>query len=197
MDEHFADDYVKRAQRDGYRSRAVYKLEEIDDKERLLRKGGVVLDLGAAPGAWSQFAVHRLGDEGVVVAVDILPMDSLAGVIDIHGDINDEAVYQAIKTALDGREVDLVLSDMAPNMSGNKTVDQARSIQLAEMAFETAKELLKPGGDLLIKVFQGSGSDELRQSMRATFRKVSTLKPKASRARSPEVYFLARNFYLV
>lgn len=197
MNEHFADDYVQRAQREGYRSRAVYKLKEIDDKERLLKRGATVVDLGAAPGAWSQFAMERLGDDGLVVAVDVLTMDGLPGVVDIKGDINSQEVYDAIRNALGGKQVDLVLSDMAPNMSGNRSVDQPRSIQLAEMAFETAKEVLRPGGDLLIKVFQGSGSDELRNELRTCFRKVSSVKPKASRPRSPEIYFLARNYYLV
>lgn len=192
MDEHFSDDYVKRAQADGYRSRAVYKLQQVDDKYRLLKPGMQVVDLGAAPGAWSQYAAQRVGDKGRVYALDILPMDTLAGVDDICGDINDDAVYERLLTLLDGRSVGLVMSDMAPNMSGMKAVDQPRAMQLVDMALETAREVLAPGGDFLVKVFNGAGVEDYRRELRAMFTKLITIKPDASRARSPEVYMLAR-----
>lgn len=193
LDEHFSDDYVKRAQADGFRSRAVYKLKQIDDKYRLLKPGMQVIDLGAAPGAWSQYAAQKVGDQGRVFALDILPMDTLANVDDICGDINDDAVYQQLLTLLAGRSVGLVMSDMAPNMSGMKAVDQPRSMQLVDMALETAKEVLAPGGDFLVKVFNGAGIEDFRRELRSHFGKLITVKPDASRSRSPEVYMLARD----
>ena len=192
LQEHFADDYVRRAQMEGWRSRAVYKLEEIDRKEKLFRKGMRVVDLGAAPGAWSQFAMTRIGDAGQVLAVDVLPVDPMPRLTFIQGDINAEAVYHRMQAALGERGVDLVLSDMAPNMSGNKAVDQPRAIQLCEMALETARAFLVDGGDLVIKAFEGEGIEALRRGLRSAFAKLKSVKPKASRPRSREIYLVAR-----
>ncbi len=192
--EHFDDIYVKRAQQEGYRSRAVYKLLEIDDKDRLLRPGINVVDLGAAPGGWSQIAALRVGDHGRVFALDILPMDSIAGVDFIEGDFCDEAVMNDLLAFLAGRPINLVLSDMAPNISGMKAVDQPRAIYLVELALDLARKVLARGGDFLVKVFQGEGSDEYIRQLRQEFDKVVIRKPKASRPRSREVYVLARGY---
>ncbi|MET0106600.1 MAG: 23S rRNA (uridine(2552)-2'-O)-methyltransferase RlmE [Sedimenticola sp.] len=194
LDRHVNDEFVKRAQKDGYRSRAVYKLLEIQEKDRILKPGQVVVDLGAAPGGWSQVAEKIVGDKGRVVALDILPMDSIAGVDFIQGDFREEEPLQQLRNLLDGQAVDLVISDMAPNVSGMNAVDQPRAMYLCELALEFAREVLKPGGGLVVKVFQGEGFDEYIRDMRSSFRKVVTRKPKASRPRSREVYLVAGNY---
>jgi 23S rRNA (uridine2552-2'-O)-methyltransferase len=192
--EHFTDEYVKRAQQDGYRSRAVYKLLEIHEKDRLLRPGLAVVDLGAAPGGWSQLATRLVGGQGRVMALDILPMESLPSVEFIEGDFRETAVLDQLLAALDGRSVDLVLSDMAPNTSGIKAVDQPSSLYLAELALDFARQCLKPGGDFLVKAFQGEGFDKFFKELRVAFATVAPRKPHASRARSAEQYLLARNY---
>jgi 23S rRNA (uridine2552-2'-O)-methyltransferase len=196
LKEHFDDEYVTRAQQEGYRSRASYKLLEIDDKDKLLKKGMVVVDLGAAPGGWSQIAADKVGDKGQVVALDILPMDPIPDVEVLEGDFRDDAVLQQLLDTLGGRPVDLVMSDMAPNISGMKTVDQPRAMYLVELTLDLAKTVLKPGGDMLVKVFQGEGFDEFIKACRGNFRKVIIRKPAASRPRSREVYVLARNYFV-
>jgi 23S rRNA (uridine2552-2'-O)-methyltransferase len=195
--EHFADPFVQRAQSEGWRSRAVYKLEEIDRRERLLRPGRVCLDLGAAPGAWSQYARQRVGRNGRVIASDVLPMPELPGVEFVQGDFRDGAVFAQLLSLLPAREADLVLSDMAPNLSGVDVIDQPRSLYLAELALDMAGRVLKPGGHALIKVFQGAGFQELVQGARRRFGRVRLVKPQASRSRSPEIYLLAMQFRLV
>lgn len=189
--EHFSDPYVKKAQAEGWRSRAVFKLEELIERDRLLKPGMVVVDLGAAPGGWSQVARERLGEKGRVVALDILPMQGIGGVEFIQGDFREDAVLGQLKTMLAGAEVDLVLSDMAPNMSGVNAVDQPRSMHLVELAEEFAAVHLRKGGAFLTKVFQGEGFDGFVRRLRGAYERVSIRKPKASRARSPEVYALA------
>ena len=191
LKEHFNDPYVKRAQAEGWRSRAVFKLEELIERDRLLKPGMVIVDLGAAPGGWSQMVRERLGDAVRIVALDILPMQGISGVEFIQGDFRDEAVVQALEATLAGVKADLVLSDMAPNMSGVDEVDQARAMDLAELAQEFARAHLKPGGAFLTKLFQGRGFDEYLKNLRKAYERVSMRKPKASRARSPEVYALA------
>lgn len=192
--EHFTDEYVKRAQQDGYRSRAVYKLLEIHEKDRLLRPGLTVVDLGAAPGGWSQLSVRLVGGQGRVIALDILPMEPLPGVEFIEGDFREAAVLDQLLTALDGRTVDVVLSDMAPNTSGLKAVDQPAFMYLAELALDFVRQRLRPGGDFLVKAFQGEGFDAYFKALRAAFATVAPRKPRASRARSAEQYLLARNY---
>lgn len=191
LKEHFNDPYVKRAQAEGWRSRAVFKLDELLERDPLLRPGMVVVDLGAAPGGWSQVVRERLGDKGRVIALDILPMQGIGGVEFIHGDFRDEAVLAQLQQLLGGAPVDLVLSDMAPNMSGMAAVDQPRSMHLVELAEEFAAQQLRSGGAFLTKVFQGEGFDALVRRLRGGYERVSIRKPKASRARSPEVYALA------
>lgn len=185
------DPYVRQAQAAGWRSRAAFKLMEIDERERLLRRGAVVLDLGAAPGGWSQVAVQRTGPSGRVVAVDLLPMPALAGVEFIQGDFTDPAVQERIGAALDGRLADLVISDMAPNISGNRSVDQPRAMALVEAVFAEGQHFLKPGGSMLAKVFQGEGFDELVAGIRRQFEGVRVRKPASSRAESREMYLVA------
>jgi 23S rRNA (uridine2552-2'-O)-methyltransferase len=197
LKEHFADPFVQRAQSEGWRSRAVFKLEEIDRRVRLLKPGAVCLDLGAAPGAWSQYAARRVGARGRVVATDILPMPELTGVEFVQGDFREPEVFDRVLNLLPGRQVDVLLSDMAPNQSGVDAIDQPRSVHLAELALEMAEGVLKPGGHALIKVFQGSGFVELLQGARGRFGRVKLLKPEASRSRSPEMYLLAMQFRLV
>lgn len=192
LSEHFSDEYVKQAQALGYRSRAVFKLKELDEREGLLKPGTVVVDLGAAPGGWSQYAAQRIGKKGAIIALDLLPVEPLPQVTFIQGDFREEAVLARLMTELAGRPVDLVLSDMAPNMSGHRGVDQARGMHLAELALDTARELLKPGGDFVTKLFQGPDVDDYVRAVRALFGKVSVRKPKASRDRSPEVYLVGR-----
>ena len=197
LKEHFADPFVQRAQSEGWRSRAVFKLEEIDHRVKLLKPGAVCLDLGAAPGAWSQYAVRRAGAHGRVVATDILAMPELPGVEFVQGDFCEAEVFDRILGLLPGRQVDVLLSDMAPNLSGVDAIDQPRSMHLAELALEMAEGVLKPGGHALIKVFQGSGFVELLQAARGRFGRVKLLKPQASRSRSPEMYLLAMQYRLV
>lgn len=195
--EHASDEYVKRAQREGWRSRAVFKLEEIQARERLLRPGIRCVDLGAAPGGWSQYAARILGDAGRIVATDILPMDAIPGVEFVLGDFREEKILAQVCARLGAPKVDLVLSDMAPNMAGIDAVDQPRAMYLAELALEFAQRVLAPGGDLLVKLFQGEGFDEIIRHARGRFGRVVTKKPKASRRRSPEIYLLARQFGMV
>jgi 23S rRNA (uridine2552-2'-O)-methyltransferase len=195
--EHASDEFVKRAHKEGWRSRAVFKLEEIQQKERLLRPGIRCVDLGAAPGGWSQYAARILGGAGRLVATDILPMDAIPGVEFVLGDFREEAVLEQVLAALGATKVDLVLSDMAPNMAGIDAVDQPRSMYLAELALEFSQRVLAPGGDALIKLFQGAGFDEIIREARRRFGKVMTKKPKASRTRSSEIYLLARQFGMV
>ena len=192
MREHVTDPYVKRANAEGYRSRAAYKLQQIAAKDRLLKPGLTVVDLGAAPGGWSQIAAEAVGAAGKVLAVDLLEMAQVPGVTVIRGDFSDAATLQALEEALEGKPVDLVLSDMAPNMSGIASVDQARSLALAELAFEFALNHLKPQGNFLVKVFQGAGHSEFLASLRRAFALVNTRKPEASRSRSREVYILGK-----
>jgi 23S rRNA (uridine2552-2'-O)-methyltransferase len=190
MREHVNDPFVQLAQKEGYRSRAAYKLLEIDAKDRLLKPGTVVVDLGATPGGWSQVAAARVGRGGKVIALDLLPLDALAGVDFIQGDFREEAVLRQLEEFLQGKPVGLVISDMAPNMSGVASADQARAMHLAELAMEFALEHLKPDGSFLVKVFQGAGFEDFLKLMRSRFAKVVTRKPKASRDRSSEVYLL-------
>lgn len=192
LQEHFDDHYVKLAQQEGFRSRAVFKLQELDEKYQLLRPGMVVVDLGAAPGGWSEYAAPRVAPGGRVIALDILPMEPLHDVAFIEGDFTETPALEALEAKLDGARVDLVMSDMAPNMSGVAVTDQARAMYLAELAFEFSKDHLKPGGHLLIKMFQGEGFDAFVQHCRSAFSKVLVRKPKASRPKSREVYLLAR-----
>ncbi len=192
--EHNEDEFVRRAQVEGYRSRAVYKLQELDDKYKLLRPGMQVLDLGAAPGGWSQYAALKVGDKGRVIASDILPMDSIAGVEFVEGDFRDDEVLQQLLNLLGGSRADLVLSDMAPNMSGVDAVDIPRAMYLVELAHQMAGDVLRKNGVFLSKMFQGQGSDSWLASLRQDFSKVIVRKPAASRARSREVYVLATGF---
>jgi 23S rRNA (uridine2552-2'-O)-methyltransferase len=190
MREHVNDPFVQLAQKEGYRSRAAYKLLEIDAKDRLLKPGTVVVDLGATPGGWSQVAAARVGRGGKVIALDLLPLDPLAGVDFILGDFREEAVLRQLEDFLQGKPVGLVISDMAPNMSGVASADQARAMHLAELAMGFAIEHLKPDGNFLVKVFQGAGFEDFLKIMRSRFARVVTRKPKASRDRSSEVYLL-------
>jgi len=192
LKEHFDDYYVNKAKQDGYRSRAIYKLQEIDEKDKLFSQGMTVIDLGAAPGGWSQWATHKVGDEGRVFALDILPVEPFAGVTFIQGDFQQDEVYQSLVDSLDGREVDLVMSDMAPNMTGNKGVDIPRAMYLVELSVDLADQVLAKNGNLLIKVFQGEGYDKLLKDLKQKYNKVLTRKPKASRPRSKEIYVLAK-----
>lgn len=192
LDRHFNDPYVLRAQREGFRSRAAFKLLEIQEKDHILRPGQVVVDLGAAPGGWTQVASRLVGERGTVVAMDILPMDPMAGATLLQGDFREEKVLQSLREMLGGRTVDLVISDMAPNVTGVAAVDLPRSMHLCELALEFGREVLRPGGDFLVKVFQGEGFQEYLKSLRDAFDKVLTRKPEASRAHSREVYLLAR-----
>ncbi|MGA1462535.1 MAG: 23S rRNA (uridine(2552)-2'-O)-methyltransferase RlmE [Steroidobacteraceae bacterium] len=194
LQEHVSDPYVKRAQREGYRARSAYKLLELDERDRLIRPGMTVVDLGAAPGGWSQVAAAAVGEKGRVVASDILPMDAIRGVEFIQGDFREEAVLAQILAAIGDAKADLVLSDMSPNLSGVAPADQAASIYLLELALDLAGRVLKPGGDLVGKLFQGVGSDEYLKQLRQVFTKVSIRKPDSSRSRSREVYFVARGF---
>jgi len=191
LKEHFSDPYVKRAQAEGWRSRAVFKLEELLQRDHVLKPGMAVVDLGAAPGGWSQMVREKLGDKGRVIALDILPMQGIAGVDFIEGDFREEAVLKQLEALLGGAPVDLVLSDMAPNISGVTVADQARAMYLAELARDFAQVHLRRGGAFLIKLFQGRDYDAYLKSLRQGYERVSIRKPKASRARSPEVYALA------
>ena len=193
MMEHVTDPYVQLAKHEGYRSRASYKLLEINERDHLLKPGMRVVDLGATPGGWSQVVAQKLAGQGKVIALDLLEMLPLAGVTFIQGDFREDTVLAELVKALDGRPVDLVISDMAPNLSGVGLVDQARAMHLAELALEFALQHLKPGGTFLVKVFQGDGFDEYIRTMRGHFRQVATRKPKASRGRTNETFLLAKD----
>ncbi len=194
LKEHHDDEYVLRARKENWRSRAIYKLSEMDERDLLFKQGMTVVDLGAAPGSWSQYAMHKVGHNGKVFALDILPMSAIAGVDIITGDFREDEVLKQLETLLDGRKIDIVISDMAPNTSGVKGVDQPRMMYLLELAFDFSIHHLKPGGDFLMKIFQGEGFEEYLKLLRENFDKVLTRKPKASRARSSEIYLLARGF---
>lgn len=191
--EHVTDPYVQLAKHEGYRSRASYKLLEIIERDHLLKSVTRVVDLGATPGGWSQVVAQKLAGQGKVIALDLLEMLPLAGVTFIQGDFREDAVLAELVKALDGRPVDLVISDMAPNLSGVGLVDQARAMHLAELALEFALQHLKPGGSFLVKVFQGDGFDEYIRTMRGHFKQVATRKPKASRGRTNETFLLAKD----
>jgi 23S rRNA (uridine2552-2'-O)-methyltransferase len=194
LQEHVNDPYVKQAQKDGYRSRASYKLIQLNEKDRLLRPGMLVVDLGSAPGGWSQVATKAVGAQGKVVATDILPMEPVNGVDFILGDFTDEAVLRQILAQLGNRKPDLIMSDMAPNISGIDVADQAASMYLVELALDLARQVLKPRGDFVAKVFQGAGSDAYLKDLRSSFDKLLIRKPAASRPRSREVYAVAKGF---
>jgi len=192
MQQHVADPYVQRAVAGGYRSRAAYKLIEIDDRDRLLRPGQTVIDLGAAPGSWSQVVAERIRPGGQLIALDLVPLDPIVGVSFVEGDFREPATLGRLEKALQGRKVDLVVSDMAPNLSGVSASDQARAAHLCELALEFARSHLKPNGALLVKAFQGSGFAEFLAEMRCSFELVASRKPKASRGRSTEMYLLGK-----
>jgi len=192
LQEHVNDPYVKQAQRDGYRSRASYKLLQLNEKDKLIRPGMLVVDLGSAPGGWSQVAARLVGEKGRVVATDILPMDPLANVEFVQGDFTEEAVLREILERLGGSQPDLIICDIAPNISGVDSADQASSMYLVELALDFARQALKPRGDFVAKVFQGAGSDAYLKDVRSSFDKVLVRKPAASRPRSREVYLVAR-----
>lgn len=191
---HVTDEYVKLAQKEGYRSRAAYKLLEIQHKDSIMHPGMRVVDLGAAPGGWSQVARRLTASQGQVIALDILSMEGLPGVTFIQGDFREAEPLKQLREALGDKPVDLVMSDMAPNVSGMATVDQPRAMYLCELALDFARQVLKPGGGLVVKVFQGEGFDQYIKTLRSAFDKVTTRKPKASRARSREVYLVARGY---
>ncbi|MEN8213436.1 MAG: 23S rRNA (uridine(2552)-2'-O)-methyltransferase RlmE [Pseudomonadota bacterium] len=194
LDRHVNDAYVKQAQLDGYRSRAVYKLLEIQQRDNLICPGQVVVDLGAAPGGWSQVAREIVGEQGAVFALDILPMDPVPGVTIIEGDFREQEPFDKLREALAGRNVDLVISDMAPNLSGMASVDQPRAIYLCELALDFATQTLASGGSFLTKIFQGEGFDAYMRQMRDNFTSVMTRKPQSSRSKSSEVYLVGRGF---
>ena len=193
LHEHVNDHYVHMAKKDGYRARAAYKLLEINEKDKIIKPGTVLADLGSAPGSWSQVAAKLAGNTGKVFALDILPMEPIAGVDFIQGDFRESTVLTDFEQLLAGRPLDLVICDMAPNMAGNAVIDQTRSIYLCELALDFAAEHLKPGGTFLVKVFQGSGFQEFQAAMKSVFATVATRKPEASRNRSNEIYLLGRN----
>lgn len=190
LKEHFNDPYVHKAREEGYRSRAVYKLIEIQQRHHLFKKGMTVIDLGAAPGGWSQVIIEWVGLQGTVIALDILPMEPLDQVTFIQGDFRENAVLEKLNETITGKPVDVVVSDMAPNITGTKTVDQPRAIYLAELAYDLAKAVLKPEGAFLVKIFQGEAFDAYLKMLKANFKQVFVRKPKASRGRSPEVYLV-------
>ena len=194
LDNHVSDEYVQRARREGYRSRACYKLMEIDDKHQILRSGITVVDLGAAPGSWSQLAAKRIGPAGSIIAIDILDMVPMPGVKLIKGDFTADSTLENLMRHLSGEQVDLVISDMAPNLSGMREIDQPRAMYLAELALESASRMLRPGGALLVKCFEGEGITQFRQVLSRAFKQLFNLKPKASRPKSREIYMLARGF---
>ena len=191
------DPWIQKARREGWRARAVYKLEQIDRKERLLKPGMLCVDLGSSPGSWSQYVTEKLKGRARIVAVDLLQMDTLPDVHFIQGDFREDDTVAAILEALGGERADLVMSDMAPNLSGNKAVDQPRAMYLVELALDLCREVLKPGGDLVCKLFQGEGSDAFIADARRQFDKVRVMKPEASRPGSREVYLVARNYRMV
>jgi 23S rRNA (uridine2552-2'-O)-methyltransferase len=194
LNEHFEDEFVLRAQKEGYRSRAIYKLIEIQQKDRILKPGMTVIDLGAAPGGWTEYAVKQLGRQGRMIALDILPMEPVTGVEIIQGDFREDAVLQQLLDLMGGAGADLVISDMAPNISGMEVVDIPRAYYLAELALDLARQVLKPGGGLLVKLFQGEGFDAYQKDLKQDFKRVVMRKPKASRARSREIYALATGY---
>ena len=194
LQEHVNDPYVKQAQKDGYRSRSSYKLIELNEKDRLIRPGMLIMDLGSAPGGWSQVAGRLVGEKGRVLATDILPMDPVKNVDFIQGDFTEEAVFNQILSALNGAKPDLIISDIAPNITGIDSADQGSSIYLVELALDMVRRVLKPKGNFVAKVFQGSGSDAYLKDVRTSFEKVSVRKPAASRPRSREVYVVAKGF---
>ncbi len=194
LDRHFKDEYVKKAQQAGYRSRAAFKLLEIQERSKLLEPGQIVVDLGAAPGGWSQVARQLVGAKGSVIALDILEMEPLPSVTFIQGDFREEGPLQELNKIVEGRPVDLVVSDMAPNASGISVVDQPQAVYLCELALDFARQTLKPGGGLLVKIFQGEGYDDYVKELRSSFKKVVTRKPDASRPRSREVYLVAQGY---
>ena len=196
LKEHFEDEYVLRSQQDGYRSRAIYKLIEINKKDKLLKTGMTVVDLGAAPGGWSQYAATQVGKSGNVIALDILPMDPLPDVSFIEGDFREDEVLESLMKVIGKDKADLVFSDMAPNISGMGVVDNPRAYYLAELALDLAEQVLKPGGGLLVKLFQGEGFDSYLKRLKSSFSTVLIRKPKASRQRSREIYALATGFEL-
>jgi len=194
LQEHFDDEYVKRSQKEGYRSRAVYKLKELQDKDRLIQHGMTVLDLGAAPGGWSQYAVELVGKNGRVIASDILPIDPLPFVEFIQGDFTEERILNDILELVGNDKTNVVISDMAPNLSGNDAIDQPGSIYLCELALDISRRILTENGSMVVKLFQGAGSDEYLKEVRQNFQQVKIRKPKASRARSREVYVVAQRY---
>lgn len=194
LQEHFADMYVKKAHAEGYRSRAVYKLKEVDEKERLIKPGMSVVDLGAAPGGWVQYVAEKLAGKGTIVAMDILPMVPLPDVTFIQGDFREDSVLQQLMDCIPEHSVDLVLSDMAPNMSGTRAVDVPRAMYLVELAYDFSHRMLKPGGTLFMKIFHGTGFDDIVKQARLQFEQVVIRKPQASRSRSRETYLLAKGF---
>jgi 23S rRNA (uridine2552-2'-O)-methyltransferase len=194
MQQHVSDPFVKQAQKDGYRSRASYKLIELNEKDRLIRPGMLVMDLGSAPGGWSQVAGRLVGAKGRVLATDILPMDPVRNVQFIQGDFTEEPVFNQILEALDGAKPDLIICDISPNLSGIDSADQAASMYLVELALDMARKVLKPKGNFVAKVFQGSGSDAYLKDLRSSFEKLSVRKPEASRSRSREIYVVAKGF---
>ncbi|WP_371378550.1 23S rRNA (uridine(2552)-2'-O)-methyltransferase RlmE [Thalassotalea aquiviva] len=196
MQEHFDDEYVKKAQKLGLRSRAVFKIEEINNKDKLIKPGMNVVDLGAAPGGWSEYAVKVLQDQGQVIACDILPMESLPGVAFLQGDFREDAVLNALLDKIGGRNVDVVMSDMAHNFSGNETTDQARNMYLVELALDMCHQVLKKDGSFVVKVFQGEGFEQYMKDVRNSFKVVKTRKPESSRPRSREVYIVATGYKL-
>ena len=194
LSRHLSDPFVKQAQKDGYRSRSAYKLIELNDKDKLIRAGMRIMDLGSAPGGWSQVAGKLVGERGRVLATDILPMEELKNVDFIQGDFTDEAIVQQVLEWLRGSKFDLIISDIAPNISGIDSADQARSIYFLELALDTVRKTLKPGASFVAKMFQGSGSDQYLKDLRAHFAKVLIRKPAASRKESREVYLVAKGF---
>ena len=196
LQRHFNDAYVRQAQQAGYRSRAAFKLLEINERDHILRPGMTVIDLGAAPGGWTQVAAKIVGERGRVIALDILPMDPMPGVRFIHGDFREDAVFAALLDVVGEQRVDLVISDMAPNISGMKSVDQPRAMYLAELALDLARKVLSPGGAMLVKAFEGEGMEAFRRELQISFKTLVTRKPKASRPSSREVYMLAKNYVL-
>ena len=196
LQEHFNDIYVKKAHAEGYRSRAIYKLKEIDEKERLFKPGMTVVDLGAAPGGWAQYVSEKLQGNGRIIALDILPMDPLPGVDIILGDFRENLVLQQLTNLIPEHSVDILLSDMAPNMSGNRAVDIPRAMYLVELAFDFGQKMLSPGGTLVMKVFHGTGFDDIVKTARLQFERVVIRKPQASRSRSRETYLLAKGYGL-
>lgn len=195
LKEHFDDEFVKLSQKEGYRSRAVYKLKEIQEKDRLIRPGMKVVDLGAAPGGWSQYAAEIIGNNGRVIASDILPIDPLPFVESIQGDFTEQSILDEIMLLMGNDKADVVISDMAPNLSGNDAIDQPGSVYLCELALDMARQILAPNGSMVVKLFQGEGSDQYIQDVKRSFKQVKIRKPKASRPRSREVYVVALQYF--